>query len=303
MIIDWDIQIPAFQAPPFGMVAACCEQVEGINKPIVVHVQITDDVSIHQINQIFRQVDASTDVLSFPTIQYPKGKHLADCIDLLKPEYDPDFSAYMLGDIVISLEHAKAQAKEYEHSLERELCYLFTHAIFHLMGYDHMQDNEKALMRKHEEMALQLAGITRENKETSFDEARLIELARKALQNSYVPYSHYAVGAALHTKDGRIFLGCNVENASYGLTNCAERTAIFKAVSEGSKEFDAIAIASSGSLPYPCGSCRQVLAEFSPDIRILISGADHKILKTTLQELLPHSFGPKSLSETETSIL
>ena len=132
-----------------------------------------------------------------------------------------------LGDIIISLDHARAQAAEYGHSFERELCYLTAHALFHLMGYDHMNDQDKSQMRRMEEKAMNEAGISR----VSDDE--LLALAAKAMQYSYSPYSKFKVGACLLAADGRVFTGCNIENASYGATNCAERTALFKAVSEG----------------------------------------------------------------------
>ena len=123
---------------------------------------------------------------------------------------------------------------------------------------------------------------------------KLLEMAVEMRRYSYVPYSHYAVGAALLGKDGRVFTGCNVENAAYGNTLCAERTARCKAVSEGAREFEAIAIASSGSAPFPCGACRQSLYEFAPELRVLVTW-DGNVRKTTLRELLPEGFGPASL--------
>ncbi len=121
--------------------------------------------------------------------------------------------------------------------------------------------------------------------------AELVEAARAALNNAHAPYSNYKVGAALLCKDGTVFTGCNVENASFGLTNCAERTAVFAAISAGHKNFKTIAIAASGSTaPYPCGACRQVLAEFCPaDFPVHIYVADG-IETITLGELLPHGF-------------
>ena len=100
----------------------------------------------------------------------------------------------------------------------------------------------------------------------------LVAKAKEALEYSYSPYSHFAVGAALLSTDGQVFTGCNIENSSFGATNCAERTAIFKAVSEGVKDFKAIAIVCSGDQPaYPCGICRQVMSEFfNPDTRIIV---------------------------------
>lgn len=123
---------------------------------------------------------------------------------------------------------------------------------------------------------------------------KLLEMALEMRNYSYVPYSKYAVGAALLAEDGRVFTGCNVENAAYGNTLCAERTALCKAVSEGARKFIAIAIASSGSAPFPCGACRQSLYEFAPDLRVMVTW-DGNVRKTTLRELLPEGFGPSSL--------
>lgn len=113
-----------------------------------------------------------------------------------------------------------------------------------------------------------------------------VNVAKKA----YAPYSNYKVGAALLTKSGKIFTGCNVENSSYGLTNCAERTAVFKAISEGEMDFAEIVIyADAEKLPTPCGACRQVLAEFSSDLKVtIISKTEEK--QTDIGELLPLSF-------------
>lgn len=119
----------------------------------------------------------------------------------------------------------------------------------------------------------------------------LIQAAQNAMEYAYCPYSRFKVGAALLCKDGSVYTGCNIENATFGATNCAERTAVFKAVSDGHKDFEAIAIVSSGGEPtFPCGICRQVLAEFAPEIKAILKGADGKIAIFTLGELLPHSF-------------
>ena len=125
---------------------------------------------------------------------------------------------------------------------------------------------------------------------------RLLEMAIEARKNAYVPYSGYAVGAALETKDGHVFTGCNVENAAYGNTLCAERTALVKAVSEGYREFTKIAIAASGSAPYPCGACRQSLYEFVPDLEVFVTWDGH-VDRVPLAELLPYGFGPSSLGK------
>ncbi len=131
---------------------------------------------------------------------------------------------------------------------------------------------------------------------------RLIQAALAARKNAYARYSRFQVGAALLTREGKIYSGCNIENASYGAANCAERTAIFKAVSEGEREFSAIAIAGGTDAEptdfcYPCGICRQVLAEFcSPDLRVYIVKSEKEYKELTLGELLPYSFGGDILS-------
>lgn len=121
-------------------------------------------------------------------------------------------------------------------------------------------------------------------------------LAAEMRSRSYIPYSHYAVGAALLTKDGRIFTGCNIENAAYPVTICAERTAIFKAVSEGVRDFEAIAVATEDGQGYPCGSCRQVMAEFALDMDVMLADAAGNItVETSVSDLLPGAFTPKNL--------
>src|SRR5512140_2190413 len=108
----------------------------------------------------------------------------------------------------------------------------------------------------------------------------LIDVANEARRRAYAPYSNYLVGAALRTKSGRIFTGVNVENAAYPTTMCAERVAVFKAVSEGEREFDVISVVTPNG-GWPCGGCRQVLAEFGADIVVLISDGDGHLLKQT----------------------
>lgn len=127
-------------------------------------------------------------------------------------------------------------------------------------------------------------------------EKELCSYAIKAIENSYAPYSGFKVGAALLTKTGKVYLGCNIENATFSPTNCAERTAFFKAISEGEKEFSAIAIAGGkdgiiSDICSPCGVCRQVMAEFcSKDFVILLAKEDSSFEKYTLSQLLPLAF-------------
>lgn len=125
----------------------------------------------------------------------------------------------------------------------------------------------------------------------------LVERAFAMHAVSYVPYSHFPVGAALLCADGTVFTGCNVENAAYGSTICAERTALLKAISEGHREdWQTIAIAGRGEdYCWPCGSCRQMLYEFAPNLRVLAARGDGQFQCVPLSELLPHGFGPASL--------
>ena len=135
----------------------------------------------------------------------------------------------------------------------------------------------------------------------------LVAKAQEALENSYSPYSHFAVGAALLSTDGQVFIGCNIENSSFGATNCAERTAFFQAVSEGVKEFRAIAIvggpkgSKKGELCAPCGVCRQVMMEFCDPkkFQIVLEDGNGGCFAKTLEEILPLGFGPASLGKEE----
>lgn len=131
----------------------------------------------------------------------------------------------------------------------------------------------------------------------------LIEFAKEAMRFAYAPYSGYKVGAALLSKDGRVFTGCNIENAAYGPTNCAERTAFFKAVSEGERKFSKIAVVGGKALNFadyfaPCGVCRQVMREFCEDSFVILLGKNGDEYKSiTLYELLPLSFSKNNISE------
>ncbi len=143
---------------------------------------------------------------------------------------------------------------------------------------------------------MEVQGITPET------EQRLIALATEARTRAYVPYSHYAVGAALLTADGQMHAGCNVENASYGLTSCAERNAIFgmigKSTNSAARRVRAVVVVTAGEDPAtPCGACRQVIREFGKNAAIVIANTEGRVfLRTTLDALLPHSFGPEQLA-------
>lgn len=128
---------------------------------------------------------------------------------------------------------------------------------------------------------------------------RLIEEAKSARELAYVPYSRFQVGAALLAEDGTVYRGCNIENAAYSMCNCAERTALFKAVSEGERNFKALAVVADTQGPVaPCGACRQVISELcKPDMEVILTNLKGDIRKLTVRDLLPEAFAPSDLGK------
>lgn len=131
------------------------------------------------------------------------------------------------------------------------------------------------------------------------DKTGLIDEAKKAREMAYVPYSKFKVGAALLTKDGKVYRGCNIENAAYSMCNCAERTALFKAYSEGDKEYAALAVVADTDRPVsPCGACRQVISELCPkEMKVILTNLKNDIQELTVEELLPGAFLSEDLHE------
>ncbi|MBU5342840.1 cytidine deaminase [Caldifermentibacillus hisashii] len=131
------------------------------------------------------------------------------------------------------------------------------------------------------------------------DIEQLIDEAKEARKQAYVPYSKFAVGAALLTENGNVYRGCNIENAAYSMANCAERTAFFKAISEGEKNFKLLAVVADTDRPCsPCGACRQVISEFCPpDMKVVLTNLKGDLLETTVKELLPGAFNAGDLHE------
>ncbi len=296
MKLLWQIEVPAEPAllSLMQLSADRAAEEEGIRLPCFASVRLCDGAAIRALNAAARGLDRETDVLSFPAVSYPPGVTAGRAEKRLRAAYDGDENACCLGDIVISVPRLREQARAYGHSEAREAAYLLVHALCHLMGYDHISDEEKSVMRDMEERILSAVGVSREEAGAVSDET-LLDLARDAMTRSYSPYSHFPVGAALHCTDGRIFQGCNIENASLGVTNCAERTALFKAVSEGAREFDVIAVATRDTKPaWPCGVCRQALSEFAPDLRVLVTWEGGQTEEATLQQILPHQFALKN---------
>ena len=277
-------------------VADACMALEGVSGAGFA-VRVVDDAGIRALNREMRGIDRATDVLSFPTVRYPAGTTARDNPKRLRREYDPAIAYVNLGDCVLNLSRAREQAAEFGHSLKRELGYLTAHSAFHLMGYDHMNEDEKRRMRAMEKRAMQALKLWRNPKgDDPMTHQELFERACAARENAYAPYSGFRVGACLMTEDGSVFTGCNFENASYGATICAERCAAACAVNAGQRRFTAIAIAGN-SAAWPCGICRQVLREFAcgPEMPVIVGPADGEFTVRTLEELLPESFGPEYL--------
>ncbi|MDY6303186.1 MAG: rRNA maturation RNase YbeY [Succiniclasticum sp.] len=288
-------------------------RVHKLPKETEVGVTLVDNAEIHELNRMYRQVDRPTDVLSFALDEADEPAEVGG----------PD--EHLLGDIVISAEMARKQAEEFGHSLERELAYLAIHSLLHLLGYDHKKAADKKLMRAEEERILEkihlsqddlggglpladdaqedlahalLDGLDKRDVDLAGDGvAEMFEKARAAMEQAYVPYSKFPVGAAVLTDDGTIYTGCNVENASYGLSLCAERNAIFKAVSEGHRTFRMLLVTGNTTAPLaPCGACCQVMAEFKIP-RVLMTNAAGDVQEATYAELLPFGFSEEELAE------
>lgn len=160
LLFDWDVERLPGAEETLNEAAQACLRLEGLRTPAYAQLRITTDEGIRAVNREFRRMDRPTDVLSFPSTHCRPGATLGKTPGKLLREMDETGSCF-LGDVIISLERAKAQAEEYGHSLKRELAYLTVHAMFHLMGYDHMQDEDKSSMRAMEEKALSSIGVPR----------------------------------------------------------------------------------------------------------------------------------------------
>ena len=256
-----------------------------------VDITIVDDKAIHQINKEYRQVDRPTDVLSFAFDESADEE----------PEIHDNPEAHLLGNIIISAETARRQGQEYGHGFNRELAYLAVHGCLHLLGYDHMQPKEKAVMRAEEEKALQKIQLSQQDMAAAVVDAKtvkkLVRLAKKARENAYAPYSKFKVGAAVLTYSGTTFTGCNVENSSYGLTCCAERNAIFNAVGAGAQDLYCLCVLAETKEPVaPCGACRQVMSEFGVEWVIMANTAGATKI-VPLADLLPYGFTKQALKK------
>lgn len=222
-----------------------------------------DEESMREVKRKFFNVDEVGDVVSFFYGEDPDG---------------------VWGEILVCVPVALEASNNRGVPLSEELAFLVIHGLLHLLGYDDSTpQGHRQMMERGEAL---LRGYQRER-----THQELLKKAAKARAFAYAPYSSFRVGAALLARDGRVFTGCNVENASFGVTLCAERVALGKAISEGAKEFEAIAIVANGtSFCFPCGVCRQALAEFGLDIEVLAGNQNGAYVVHSLRELLPHTF-------------
>lgn len=259
----------------------CLEREEIPHENVEVSVTFVDGEEIRSLNARFRDNDSVTDVLSFPQFD--------DIDELAYEAQNGAAGSLLLGDVVICLEVAAKQALEYGHGQDREIMYLFVHSMMHLLGYDHMQEDEKKEMRMAEEDVLSKMGITRDWEEEK-TYGLLFEKAREVSANAYAPYSKFKVGAAILAESGNIYQGANMENSSYAVTICAERAALSAAISAGERDFKAIAVYSAQGSAWPCGICRQALYEFSPDMDVIAQGNDGNIEIYPLSQLLVKGF-------------
>ena len=312
-----EVQVPAAAVKLLKQGLQAVANLHKLSAKTEVSVSLVNDEVIHVLNKDYRGIDRSTDVLSFALDEAEEPQEIGG----------PD--THLLGDIIISAETAVRQGEEYGHGLNRELVYLGVHSLLHLLGYDHMNKEDKAVMREEEEKALQLIHLSQADlgkvtgktdsehfAETVVDVAskkqkegegrmgrddvkktdkmikKLYKKALKTRENAYVPFSKFKVGAAVLTKAGEIYTGCNVENSSFGLTVCAERVAMFTAVAAGVRPGEItmlLVVADTEDVTSPCGACRQVMAEFEiPAIVMANVHGDMRVVK--LEELLPFSF-------------
>lgn len=230
----------------------------------ILSVGFLGEEEIRAVKREFFNQDIDTDVVAFP--------------------YGEDDRDKVWGEILICIPVAQRQAAERKTKVEEEILFLFIHGLLHLLGYQDATEKERNAMDTRSTQFFYLFSEWQLRK-------KLVQEAWRAKNFAYAPYSHFRVGVALLGGEKKIFTGCNVENASFGLTICAERVALFKAVSMGIQKFEKIAIVSdSSSMCLPCGACRQVLAEFAPSLEIISATASLDFQIFQLEDLLPHRF-------------
>lgn len=241
---------------------------EGKDFPGCLSIAVVDKEEIRSLKKRFFHQDAYTDVISF-------FYGLSDEDDIW-------------GEIIICPAVIKEEAHSRGEREEQALSIVLIHGLLHLLGYED-EDSEKAKVMEERQETLYQLGEEEEERE------KLIQKAKEVRAHAYAPYSNFPVGAALLGYNGEIYTGCNVENVSFGLTICAERGAVVKALSRGVREFKKIAIvADPSSYCFPCGACRQVLYEFAPHLEIIAAKSDKDYEVVSLHSLLPQAFSLKN---------
>ena len=257
---------------------------------------VTDDSEIKRINNSYRHIDKPTDVVSFAY------QDLGENIE--SPIKD-------LGEIVISIDTAQKQAKEFNHLLAREVAFLFIHGFLHLNGYDHIDEKEAEKMFELQNEVLNSFDasysypVLKEDVYYNFEDKEFMESLFKdvleAQKHAYVPYSNFRVGAVVLARNGKKYFGCNIENSSYPLANCGERTAMFKAAYDGIIKNKVALLALVTDSPEelyasPCGACRQVMSELLTKTTPVVMFSKNGSFKiNTVEELLPYMFTGENL--------
>lgn len=246
-----------------------------------VSVSFVKSAEMAELNKRYRKINRATDVLSFPLWEEDAKFCPQGGWDMLP-----------LGDIIVCPEKVAENAAAADGNFERELALVLSHGLLHLTGHDHDTDERKQKMWAIQEMMVKMFFAA---EEISPAKCRsLIRAAKKAQLASYAPYSDFHVGAAILFDNGKTVSGCNVENASYGLSLCAERNAMTTAVSMGLTHPVAIAVTGGeGKCCPPCGACRQFLAEFNVGMRVILENGAGGYTVTELNELLPLTFSLK----------
>jgi len=249
---------------------------------------------IRELNLSYRDIDSPTDILSFPLWEEDSR---------FIPPYG--WECLPLGDLVICPDKISENARENNKSFTEELVLVMSHGLLHLIGYDHYdKDSQNKMWTEQDRMVDQFfreeVPDMKDPEDTCFYAKSLLNEAKRAGKNAYVPYSSFPVGAAILFEDGSVVSGCNVENGSIGLSICAERNAMTTAVGEGRLKPVAIAVTggSQGKICPPCGACRQFLSEFNSDMSVVLE-EDGKPVIYKLSDLLPLQFKFSGKGEAE----
>ncbi len=259
------------------------ENIESEN--IEVSLLITDDSSIQELNKSFRAIDRPTDVLSFPSISYPHGKTAGDLGGVSKSCYIPEHRTWFIGDLAISVDRAKAQACEYGHSFLREIGFLLVHGMLHLLGYDHVEEEDRQRMRQKEQEVMAVYGLSRELTDIQITALMYAKNAFKSAFALYKKRTGVVKGACIHCGSGKYYNDSIQESASEDNGQTVEAEVLNKAVKEGEKTFDLLVVYSLCALDIPSQKRLRKLQRYADDMMLIL--ANDKCLKNyQLSELL-----------------